>query len=241
MAMINRVVDRIKDGTFVKRCVARLRRSGSNKIEVAGEPAGDSYYGDRAENYLATRLKQEYWHQEQEVFKEILSEFPSERRVLDVPFGTGRFVPFYLEKQMEIHGLDSSQDMVEVARRDLGADFAHCKVEIADAMALPYEDEYFDMLVSFRFLSHIVSAVQARLILREFHRVCREHLIVQLRVRRDDAPPIDPPKDGETLGDRLTYDQLEKELLNAGFRIERRWDLEERDTYFRTVLVCTRA
>jgi ubiquinone/menaquinone biosynthesis C-methylase UbiE len=240
MALIQNVIARIKDGTFIERCVVRLRPrppSGSGDQE---EPAGDSYYGERAENYLATRLKQEYWHQEQEVFQEILQALPRDLRVLDVPFGTGRFVPFYLEHGFKIHGLDSSEDMIAVASKELGAEFSACEVVVADALDLPFEDQYFDLIVSFRFLSHIVSASDARLILKEFHRVCRKQVMIQLRVRRGDALAIDPPSGDQTYGDRLTYAQVEAELQAAGFRIKREWKLEERETYGRSVFLCER-
>ena len=237
MALLNKIVARVKDGTFIQRSMEKL--IGRPSQEAKGvEPAGDTYYGKCAENYLTKRLQQDYWHLEQETVQEIIAGYPREIRVLDVPFGTGRFVPYYLEKSMDIHGLDASEDMVGVARRELGEDFSKCTIEIGDAAKLPYEDAAFDVVLSFRFLSHVVSARQAKTILREFKRVCRSDLLIQLRVRRDDVPPGEPPKHDQSFGDRLTHEQIREEFDAVGFRIEKTWRLEDRPTYSRAVFRC---
>ncbi len=43
---------------------------------------------------------------------------PEGIKVLDVPFGTGRFVQMFLEKKMEIHGIDISEDMYVAAKEE---------------------------------------------------------------------------------------------------------------------------
>src|SRR5688572_9163480 len=84
------------------------------------KPKGNQYYGDIADSYLEIREKQEKWQVEQRIMRELLADIPSGLKVLDVPFGTGRFVPFYLEKKMTVHGVDISQDMVCAAEKALG-------------------------------------------------------------------------------------------------------------------------
>jgi hypothetical protein len=237
MALLNKIVARVRDGTFIQRSVEKL--FGRSSQEAKGvEPAGDTYYGERADGYLAKRMQQDYWHLEQETVQEIIAGYPREIRVLDVPFGTGRFVPYYIEKDMDIHGMDASEDMVDVAKRELGEDFSRCTIEIGDAAKLPYEDAAFDVVLSFRFLSHVVSAQQAKTILREFKRVCRSDLLIQLRVRRDDVPPGEPPKHDQSFGDRLTLKQIREEFEAAGLLIEKTWRLEDRPTYYRAVFLC---
>ena len=98
------------------------RSAGSN------QPKGNTYYGEKANHYLQERLKQDWWHSEQHVMKEILATLPDGLKVLDVPFGTGRFVPFYLAKKMDVSGLDASEEMILAAKDTLKEDFERCQV-----------------------------------------------------------------------------------------------------------------
>jgi SAM-dependent methyltransferase len=201
-------------------------------------PVGDTYRGEKAAKYLDTRRTQHYWHLEQEVVRRLLDRYGDGIKVLDVPFGTGRFAPYYFEKKMVVHGLDSSPDMLKVASRELGANFDRCNVQLGDAQHLPYEDCCFDLVVCFRFLSHVVSFQQAKTILREFYRVTNSSALLQFRVRREDAPPAEEPKDDEVMGDRLSLAALTALLNESGFRVADVEPLEDRGTYSRAVLVC---
>ncbi|PCD75929.1 class I SAM-dependent methyltransferase, partial [Pseudothioclava arenosa] len=107
-------------------------------------PKGDTYYNKRARNYEARRLKQEWWHVEQDEMKSLLETLPRGLKVVDIPFGTGRFVPFYDELGYQVHGLDASGDMLVAARESLGALYEKCSCTIGSAADLPYEDGAFD-------------------------------------------------------------------------------------------------
>jgi 2-polyprenyl-3-methyl-5-hydroxy-6-metoxy-1,4-benzoquinol methylase len=73
----------------------------------------DVYYGDVAENYDASRSVKAKWKEELAAVQEFLTDGP----VLDVPFGTGRFVPIYRAKRFDFEGVDISVDMLTVAKR----------------------------------------------------------------------------------------------------------------------------
>ncbi|MCL3883898.1 hypothetical protein [Marivita sp. GX14005] len=64
---------------------------------------GDRYYGGTAAKYDQVRQKQAWWHIEQEALGSLLDTLPKGLSVVDIPFGTGRFVPHYLER-----GFDSA-------------------------------------------------------------------------------------------------------------------------------------
>ena len=73
---------------------------------------GDTYYGKVAANYQKRREKQPWWQVEQDEMERLLDKLPREVSVLDVPFGTGRFVPFYLDRNYSISGLEISEAMI---------------------------------------------------------------------------------------------------------------------------------
>jgi len=230
-----KILSHLRNGTLIVRLRSALRGPRSATTQ---EPVGDVYYGLCAEQYLSKRRKQDYWHLEQKIMEELLKEFPTGISVLDVPFGTGRFVPFYTQMGMKIVGLDASKDMIEVARRELAENFGSCVVKVGDAVALPFKNGEFELCVCFRFLSHIVSYDQAKVVLAELRRVCKKHLIVQLRVRQEAAPKISNVASEQPMGDQVDLRGIAKLLSDAGFRIVKELQLEERKTYRRAVFLC---
>lgn len=201
-------------------------------------PVGDVYRGEAAEQYLERRAAQDYWILEQRTMERLLASVPTGLTVLDVPFGTGRFAPLYLARGLEVFGLDSSPDMLSVARRELKADFSRCNTQLGDAQRLPYRDGAFDLVVCFRFLSHVVSLAQVRVVLAELRRVARWRAFVQLRVRRDELPPAAAFPQDEVIGDRLFLQDLAALLSEHRLAVRELARLEDRPTYYRAIFVC---
>ena len=85
-----------------------------------------------------------------------LDQLPDGMSIVDIPFGTGRFVPMYRKKGLNIAGLDASEDMISTAQKILGSDFDGIDARVGDAASLPFKDNEFDLLVSTRFLRDIV-------------------------------------------------------------------------------------
>ena len=238
MSFIGKLLKHGKNGTLIKTVRKRLFKSGNQQ---GNAPIGDTYYGSRAEDYLAKRQQQEYWHLEQKRIAAILSKLPKGSSVLDVPFGTGRFVKEYLQNDFTITGLDASDDMVRVAEKELGEDFKKLNVSIGDATQLPYPDQSFDYVICIRFLTHIVNYEQARKVLQEFRRVTRRQLILQVRMRLDECPPADFPRPDQQIGDRLNEKQLKKLVSEFGFDVVEIEILEKRETYCRAIFLCSPA
>lgn len=141
---------------------------------------GDRYYGNAAARYEKKRKKQDWWHVEQTEMQALLAELPDGLSVVDIPFGTGRFVPYYLAKNFKVAGLDASHEMLASAKASLGEDYDRCTAITGSAMNLPYADGQFDMLVSTRFLRDIILFADAKKALAEFVRVAKTHLIIQI-------------------------------------------------------------
>ncbi len=206
----------------------------AGKIKKRSMKTGDTYYGDKAREYHKKRIGLKKWQIEQSVVQEYLAEVPDGSSVLDLPFGTGRFVPFYLEKGMTIYGMDISNDMIDAAREVLGDAFNKCHITVGDATAaLPFSDNFFDVAVCWRFLKFFSYNTAAH-ILKELHRVTRSTIILRMIVRKEEAPPVGPPRRLKKLGGNI-YEKDFLELLNqTGFTVIQRkkiYDGAEEESY----------
>ena len=74
------------------------------------------------------------------------------RRVLEVSFGTGYLLMQYASK-FDTHGIDINAHMVAVARRNLEKSGIYADLKQSNVEQLPYEDKYFDTVISTMALS----------------------------------------------------------------------------------------
>ncbi len=205
--------------------VRALRRRARRWLRLLGKkrgPTGDVYYGSRAKEYVKKRAGAPLYQAELAAVARLLRDVPDGVSVLDVPFGTGRFVPFYLKKKMSVSGLDASSEMIAAAREALGAQFEPCRTRLGDAAALPYPDESFDLLVCVRFLGSIIDFGHAKKALSEFARVTRGQFILSVNEKRDRALRWHYPREDETMGGKLYAREFAALLRDAGFRVVRK-------------------
>lgn len=94
----------------------------------------------------------------------------SDRKIsyLDVATGTGRILKAIAPVADEISSVDSSMNMLQVARSK-GVDVPQI---ISDATALPFRDESFDLLTAFRLFIYLPEKDRVRM-LSESHRVLK--------------------------------------------------------------------
>lgn len=178
---------------------------------------GDRYYGDAAKNYEVVRRKQGWWSTEQKEMQALLDLLPKGLSVVDIPFGTGRFVPYYLERGYQVYGLDSSDEMLKQARAILGEQMDGVHVERGFSTDLPFETDQFDMVVSTRFLRDIITFKDTKKTLSEFARVAKKYGILQMGVALTE--PYEIPADDEKMGSRMSLAQVEALLREHGFKI----------------------
>ena len=92
---------------------------------------------------------------EQEV-KTYLAWVPADARtVLDVGAGTGKLALPLAARGHAVTALDASEAMLEVARRQAEKRGIALQTVVADAQALPFEDQRFDWVVCSRLLMHL--------------------------------------------------------------------------------------
>jgi ubiquinone/menaquinone biosynthesis C-methylase UbiE len=78
-------------------------------------------------------------------------------RVLEVGCGTGTNLELYQQAGCEIHGIDLSPSMLEMARAKLGEG---ADLRLGDAADMPYEDRAFDLVTGFLTLHEMPSTVR---------------------------------------------------------------------------------
>lgn len=186
----------------------------------SGQPAGDNYHDRIAQSYLAQRVHQPIWQAEHNAVASFLDQLPRGQSVLDVPFGTGRFVPLYLERGMSVTGIDISDAMLNEARRALGPAAGAVVMLRADASKLPLAGQSFDGAICVRFLESIIPFAMVRPVLSELRRVCRSWAIVRLNNRSAELPAFDTlPEGGAIMGTHLRMEQLEDLCAECGWRL----------------------
>ena len=175
---------------------------------------GDTYYRKRARTYLERRLRQDWWHVEQAAMRDLLARLPEGLDVLDMPFGTGRFVEDFHARGHRVAGLDASDAMLRAAQEAIGAEAcAACDLKTGDGAALPWPDASFDLVTSARFLRDIVPYPHAVRAIADLARVLRPggHAILQLGLNHGEGFAPDPEL---TMGGALDEGQM-AELLAA--------------------------
>ena len=136
-----------------------------------------AYYDRRAREYddwwlgegLFAGRDRPGWDDERRELQELIARLPP-LRTLDVGCGTG-FLTRHL--QGEVVGLDASERMLEVARRQA----PNARFVRGDALALPFDDNSFDRVFTSYFYCHLEDAERERF-LAESQRVAPELVVV---------------------------------------------------------------
>ena len=97
-------------------------------------------------------------------------------KVLDLPCGTGRLFGVYAAGDYQVTGCDISDEMLAIAQKAY-ADSDRFSFIKNEAERLPFDDDAFDYLVSFRFMSHLPTEVR-RVVTSEMLRVTKGALVV---------------------------------------------------------------
>jgi SAM-dependent methyltransferase len=217
------LIDRIKRTPAVRRVAAAFGLVAPSKANP------DHYHGDVARDYLDKRLKQKYWHVEQQVVRDLLRKLPRGCGVLDVPVGTGRFVEMCHDCDMTVTGLDISQDMLDVARQTLGDErYQRCRMIRGSAEEMPFNDAEFDIVICFRFFG-LIPLDLSRRVMGELRRVARRWVVIRIPVRKDSAPPPPPLLGTEAVGGRIYEREVIGMFAAHGLLVQERHCVEERD------------
>jgi ubiquinone/menaquinone biosynthesis C-methylase UbiE len=152
--------------------------------------------------------------------------------VLDLPCGAGRFWPLLAEKANRvIIGADNSASMVKIACESQPAEVVKRVQPLqTSAFAIDMPDNAVDSIFCMRLMHHIGEAKDRAVLLKEFHRVTRDSVIMSLWV--DGNFKAWKRKRSERARNQAGYQNrfvipaatIEAEFEQAGFRIQERLD-----------------
>jgi len=90
-------------------------------------------------------------------------------KALDLGCGNGRFFEFCQDKAIDYFGVDSSEKLVAIAQER----YPQAKFRVADALDLPFPDNYFDKVYSIAVFHHLPSEELRLRFLSEVKRVLK--------------------------------------------------------------------
>ncbi len=108
------------------------------------------------------------------------------RRILDAGCGNARHVVFFAEQGYDVYGLDIAKEAIEIATAWLHNKDLEAHLEVGDVKSLPFEDKFFDVVISCEVLDHVAFS-EAKEAMQEIRRVSAKgaYLYVTLRSTRD--------------------------------------------------------
>jgi len=100
-----------------------------------------------AEDFSRTRIQ--VWEE-----LKFLEKYAQENeKILDLGCGSGRLYELFKEKTIDYYGVDFSNKLIEIAKNR----YPQFKFQVADALNLPFPNNFFDKVFSIAVLHHIPS------------------------------------------------------------------------------------
>lgn len=126
-------------------------------------PLLSRYTGEKADKYDAKRKGTERFRREDAVFTALMEKVGVPATVLDLPVGTGRWLPWLSQCPGPIYGVDLSADMLDLARQKAGDDarVQWMQADVFDS-ALPQKIPVCDLVICVRFLNWLPGEAAAR-------------------------------------------------------------------------------
>lgn len=108
------------------------------------------------------------------------------KKILDVGCGNGNHVVFFAEQGFEVYGIDISKEAIEIGNAWLAKKGLKADLRVGDIEKIPFEDEYFDVVISHGVLDHIPFS-KAKKAMEEIKRVCvpKGYIYITLRSTED--------------------------------------------------------
>jgi SAM-dependent methyltransferase len=146
----------------------------SREIDVEQVIARERDLRDReADRYDDHLQKDSYTHSvEDACFWAALAVDP-DQVVLDAGCGTGRHLPYLLDRAERVIAVDHSERSLAIARARIGPDNDRVQLLQADLRELPLEDRVVDSVMCCEVIQHVPTAEHRVQVLRELGRVLR--------------------------------------------------------------------
>ena len=183
-------------------------------------------YFEKHQDGIARKLSD---YREKQMARHALAQAGEPTLILDLPCGAGRFWPVLAEHPNRvIIGADNSADMLQVALSQQSPEItARIKAFQTSAFSIDLPDQSVDCIFCMRLLHHIGTAAHRQVILKEFHRVTRDTVILSLwvdgnykawkRARLESKRQTEQSDPGNRFV--IPRHQIENEFRDAGFQI----------------------
>ncbi|MBI2626412.1 MAG: class I SAM-dependent methyltransferase [Candidatus Nealsonbacteria bacterium] len=99
-------------------------------------------------------------------------------KVLDMGCANGRLFDILRNKNVDFFGIDASERLIEIAR----SKYPEAKFQVADALNLPFPENYFNKVYSISVIHHIPSKELQLRFLKEARRVLKPQGLLIMRV-----------------------------------------------------------
>lgn len=134
------------------------------------------YRGPNAESYESQRAREPKWTAE-EVAVSVYLTITDPKSVLDIPVGTGRFLPLYSNRNIRALGMDQSPDMLKQA----GLKGTDAILSEGNVLHIPMADGAVDVAICVRLLNWL-SPDDLLAAIKELRRVSEVAVIVSIRL-----------------------------------------------------------
>lgn len=108
----------------------------------------------------------------------LLQNISPKDRVLDLGCGNGRFFEVFKDLKIDYFGIDNSEKIIEIAKKK----YPQGNFQVADALDLPFQTNYFDKILSLAVFHHIPSEEIRLSFLEEAKRVLKPNGLLILTV-----------------------------------------------------------
>ncbi len=131
----------------------------------------------------ATQIKPAWQATNHDEIERLFARLPRALRVLEAPFGDGRFVPLYQQRGDQVYALGSSEECFADARARLGDQMTNIRtVAVTGALAqMPFQTGEFDLVVSTWMLGDHETAEEVATCLGDLARVTSKYAVIQMR------------------------------------------------------------
>lgn len=98
--------------------------------------------------------------------------------ILDAPCGVGRATIFLAQQGYAATGIDLGEGAINAARRLVNLAAVKATIDKGDLLYTPYPNQYFDVVLCFRFFHHLPTPSHRQQIINELCRVSHSHILI---------------------------------------------------------------
>ncbi len=184
------------------------------------------------------------WDKEEIALREALGDVADGSKLIEIAFGTGRFLRFYESRNFLVTAMEPSLDMIKTGFDYFEDKFAFSKnsLLLSSAMAISLPHSNYDAMVSMRFVGCILLMLDTRKCLLEMARLVKSNGVVvfDLNVRRRNFLDDSDIDEDSVIGYQLSRQQVEKFLFTASLEPIKIYNHETKKTFERNFFVCKR-